>query len=216
MGEGEGWHEKPKAATSARPAKSGHAGRAPRWYLCCRTMADAAVTGDAKVESQHNKWRILEGMKSTAGVLAAIAGALTGLWTVYDKVKSEARQYTAASYETLAPQVNQMNEALRQLQQENQELRQALVTHSENPKPLANHRAPRPVASARPQAPGAPPPPAAQPAAGNTGNTAAQPAEQPDDTLGQIVGTVHQARQAVEAIRRVPDSFDKVLKEKGK
>src|SRR3954466_4401640 len=98
-------------------------------------MSDAAVTGNANVESREShRGRLLEGLKSTAGVLAAIAGALTGLWTVYDKVKSEARQYTAASYETLAPQVNQMNEALRQLQQENQELRQALVSHAENPK----------------------------------------------------------------------------------
>jgi hypothetical protein len=148
-------------------------------------------------------------MKTTAGVLAAVAGAVTGMWTVYDKVKTDARQYTAASYETLAPQVNQMNEALRKLQQENQELRKALVEHAERP------RAPRARVAAAGKTEAAPAT-ATAPAAGNAAPAEAKEQEQPDDALGRIVGTVNQTREAVEAVRKVPETFQKVLESRGK
>src|SRR6185369_12042043 len=115
---------------------------------------------------------------------------------------SDAKQYTAASYETLAPQVNQMNEALRQLQEENQQLKKALLVHAEQrPRPTRPRPATKPegAATAAPAAPGTTA--GATPAPGTTAPAEAQ--EQPDDTLGRIVGTVTQTREAVEAVRRV-------------
>src|SRR4051812_26448951 len=94
-------------------------------HLPARQMADAAVMGTPRSE------RFIERVKTVTGVLAGLAGAITGLWTVYDKVKTDARQYTAASYETLAPQVNQLTEALKSLEQQNRELHEALLTKSE-------------------------------------------------------------------------------------
>ncbi|HXU82023.1 MAG TPA: hypothetical protein VN914_11540, partial [Polyangia bacterium] len=99
----------------------------------------------------------MERLKTTAGVVAALAGAVTGMWTIYEKVKSDAKQYTAASYETLAPQVNQMNEALRQLQEENQQLKKALLVHAEQrPRPARPRPATKPEGgvTAAPAAPG--------------------------------------------------------------
>jgi len=155
--------------------------------------------------------RYMDRVRTVAGVLAAIAGAVTGLWTVYDKVRTDARQYTAASYETLAPQVNQMAEALKTLEQQNSELRQALVAHAERPRPITHKPAAKPAEAPTP--PGAPPAPGtAAPAAG----APAAPAEEPDDALGRLVGTVQQTRAAVEAVRKVPDTFQKVLDQKGK
>src|SRR5215471_2707520 len=75
-------------------------------------MADAGVLPASKTD------RLMERLRGYAGVIAAVAGAITGLWTIYEKVRTDARQYTAASYETLAPQLNQMTEALRQLEQD--------------------------------------------------------------------------------------------------
>lgn len=166
-------------------------------------MADAGVLPVSRGE------RALERMKTTAGVLAAVAGAVTGMWTVYDKVKTDARQYTAASYETLAPQVNQMNEALRKLEQENQELRKALVEHAERPRALRSK-----ATASKPEA--AAPATAAASAAGNAAPAEAQANEQPDDALGRIMGTVTQTREAVEAVRKVPETFQKVLESRGK
>src|SRR3954468_21960366 len=88
-------------------------------------MAEAGV-----IASPSRSSRALEKLRMTAGIVAAIAGAITGLWTIYEKVKSDARQYTADSYETLAPQLNQVTEALRQIQKENAQLRQALAVHA--------------------------------------------------------------------------------------
>jgi hypothetical protein len=169
-------------------------------------MADAGVLPASRTE------RTLERMKTTAGVLAAIAGAITGMWTIYDKVRTDARQYTAASYETLAPQVNQMNEALRKLQDDNQQLRQALVAHAERPRPVRTTKAT--AKAGEPAAPATPPAGGAAPAA--TGTQPAEAQEQPDDALGRIVGTVNQTREAVEAVRKVPETFQKVLESRGK
>jgi len=155
-------------------------------------------------------------MKTTAGVLAALAGAITGMWTVYEKVKSDARQYTAASYETLAPQLNQMNEALHKLEEENQQLKKALVvTRAEHPRPVSRTRAPAvakagepPVAAPAAPAPAGTPAAPAAPTAQNEENT--------DDAFGRILGTVNQTREAVKAVRKVPETFQKVLEDRAR
>jgi hypothetical protein len=106
-------------------------------------------------------------VKSGAAVLGAIAGAVTALYGVYEKVRSDAKQYTAASYNTLAPQMNQIGEALKQLQQENQQLREIVAAHQGTPR-----IAERPPAAAAPRRPARKPgavasaPTAGQPAAG--------------------------------------------------
>jgi hypothetical protein len=175
-------------------------------------MADAGVLPASRTE------RALERMKTTAGVVAALAGAITGMWTIYEKVRTDARQYTAASYETLAPQVNQMNEALRKLEEDNRQLKQALLaTHPERAHPARSTR----VAAARPAEPAAPAPPppgGAAPAAPGTVPAAppAAPQGQADDALGRVLGTVNQTREAVEAVRKVPETFQKVLESRGK
>lgn len=46
---------------------------------------------------------------------AAVAGSVTALWGVYDKVRTEARKGTAASYNTLAPELNRVSEVLKQV-----------------------------------------------------------------------------------------------------
>jgi hypothetical protein len=166
-------------------------------------MADAGVMPVSRAE------RTLDRLRTTAGVVAAIAGAITGMWTIYEKVKTDARQYTATSYETLAPQVNQLNEALRKLEQDNQELRKALLAHADRPR--ATTTRPR---AATPARPGEPAPPAS--ASTTAGAAPAATEEQPDDALGRIVGTVNQTRQAVEAVRKVPETFQKVLESRGK
>jgi hypothetical protein len=143
----------------------------------------------------------MERLRVAAGVIAAVAGAVTGLWTIYEKVRTDARQYTTTSYETLAPQVNQLAEALKTLEQQNQQLRQAMVSHAERPRAPAH----------RPAKPGEPATPAATP-----GAPAAAPAEEPDDALGRLMGTVQETRAAVDAVRKVPETFSKVLEQKGK
>jgi hypothetical protein len=158
-------------------------------------------------------------MKTTAGVVAALAGAITGMWTIYEKVKSDARQYTADSYETLAPQLNQMNDALHRLEEENQQLKKALVvTRGDHPRPATTR--PRPAAAT---AKAGEPPAAAPgaPAAPATPGTPAAPAtaqneENTDDAFGRILGTVNQTREAVRAVRKVPETFQKVLEDRGK
>jgi hypothetical protein len=170
-------------------------------------MADAGVLPASRAE------RAMERMKTTAGVLAAVAGAVTGMWTIYEKVKADSRQYTAASYETLAPQVNQLNEALRKLEEDNQQLKKALLaSHAEQRQ--RSGKSPR--VTARSEPPAAPPgtAPAPAPAAGTA--APATPEEKTDDALGRIVGTVNQTREAVDAVRKVPETFQKVLESKGK
>jgi hypothetical protein len=146
-------------------------------------MADAGVLGATRGE------RVLERVKFGAGVLAAVVGAVTGLFTVYEKVRSDARQYTATSYETLAPQVNQMTEALTQ--------------HAASPRTAAR-TAPARSASH----------PAAAAAPAQTASVQPAEEEKPDDRLGEIVGTIKRTRDAVDTLRKVPDTFDRVLQQK--
>jgi hypothetical protein len=153
-------------------------------------MADAGVMGGSRGE------RVLERMKTTAGVVAALAGAITGLWTVYEKVKTDARQYTTTSYETLAPQMNQMSEALKKLEQDNQELKQALA-----------HGRPRPHPTARPSEPAAPP----VPMPGVPATSAPAQGQEQQDPVGELIGRVNQTREAVNAISKVPETFKQVL-----
>src|SRR3954467_11828111 len=109
-------------------------------------MADAGVLPVSRTA------RTLERLKTTAGVVAAVAGAITGMWTIYEKVKSDARQYTAASYETLAPQLNQMNEALRELEANTRQIRRTLT-----PKATLPRKPAIPPTAAPPAAPATPP-----------------------------------------------------------
>ena len=185
-------------------------------------MADAGVLPVSRTA------RAAEKMKTTAGVVAALAGAITGMWTIYEKVKSDARQYTAASYETLAPQLNQMNEALQKLEEENQQLKKALVIanpeqaraargrvaaraaaqpHAAAKAPETSPSASAPAAPATPEAPAAPTVPAAPATA--EGETA-------EDPFAKILGTVNQTREAVKAVRKVPETFQKVLEDRDK
>ena len=103
----------------------------------------------------------IERVKSGAAILGAIAGAVTGLWGVYEKVRTEAKDLTAASYNTLAPQMNQIGEALKELQQENQHLREILAQQSGKPRIAAEP----PASPTRRVRPGAqrPVPPPSQP-----------------------------------------------------
>lgn len=170
----------------------------------------------------------MERMKTTAGVVAAVAGAVTGMWTIYEKVKTDARQYTAASYETLAPQLNQMNEALQRLEEENQQLKKALVIA--NPEQARAARSRVAARAAQPQAakkapeatsPATAPATAGAPAtpgtpAAPTAPTTAEAEETADDPFARILGTVSQTREAVKAVRKVPESFQKVLEDRGK
>jgi hypothetical protein len=161
---------------------------------------------DADVLPASRTGRLIERLRTSAAVIAAVAGAITGLWTIYEKVRADARQYTAASYDTLAPQVNQMAEAVRQLAEENLQMRQALAAHAENPRTISRERA-----AAAHNPPAKPTPPAGtEPAPGATAT--APPAQaDPADPLGKLIGTVNRTREAVDAVRKVPETFDKAF-----
>jgi hypothetical protein len=206
------------------------AARGPGTYLE-GAMADADIL---PVPTSSRFARLVERLRSSAGLIAAIAGAITGLWTIYEKVRSDARQYTAASYETLAPQINQMTEVLKQLEQENHEMRQALTAQAGNlrrERPAAakagSKTAQRPPVATAPAArpPGAPPAPAPAPGAAPAPEAPAPGAAAPgaapaptaqtepaaEDPLGQLIGTVNRTREAIGTLRRVPESFQQVL-----
>lgn len=172
-------------------------------------MAEAGVLPGSRSE------RVLGGLKTTAGIVAAVAGAVTGMWGIYEKVKSDARQYTTASYETLAPQLNQMTEALRKIEQENQQLKQALLARTRPTRPAkAGSSGARSTPAATPVGPAAPGTPAsAEPAAPTAGAT---PEEKEQGALDRILGTMHQTKEAVDAVRKVPESFKQVLEQKKK
>jgi hypothetical protein len=182
----------------------------------------------------------IERVKSGAAILGAVAGAITGLWGVYEKVRTEAKDLTAASYNTLAPQMNQIGEALKELQQENQHLREILAQQSGKPRiaaePPANPtrrpaRRPSAGAPAQPAAPTAsapaagappagtpaapppatPPPAAEQPAAPPA---AAQTPPAPQDPVTGLLNTVGRTREAIDGLRKVPETFENVLGKK--
>jgi hypothetical protein len=190
----------------------------------------------------------IERLKSGAAVLGAIAGAVTGLWGVYEKVSTEAKELTARSYNTLAPQMNQIGEALKQLQQENQHLREILAEQSGKPRiaaepPASSRRPPRrnvsagssstaPPGSAANQ-PAAAAPAGAAPPAGTPAGTPAAPATAPSgaepgappasaqappaapqDPVTGLLNTVGRTREAIDGLRKVPESFENVLGKK--
>ena len=162
---------------------------------------------------------IADRVKNGAAVLGAVAGTLTAVYGVYDKVRSEARAYTATSYNTLAPQINQMNEAVKQLQMENQQLRQIVAQAQGTPRlgekppaaPPATGRRPaaarrptvgaaagtqRPAGTATAGAPSTTATPATEPAAGAP---PASPPEQPtpgSPTAGAPPATTPSGQQA--------------------
>jgi hypothetical protein len=189
----------------------------------------------------------IERVKSGAAILAAVAGAITGLWGVYEKVRTEAKDLTAASYNTLAPQMNQIGEALRQLQQENQQLREIVAQQVGKPRiaaeppaaarrparrpasgagqasnagspvatPPANQPAAQAPASGAPAAPAtAPPaaPPPAEPPAAPPASAGAPP--EPQDPVTGLLNTVGRTREAIEGLRKVPETFENVLGKK--
>jgi hypothetical protein len=186
----------------------------------------------------------IERVKSGAAILGAIAGAVTGLWGVYEKVRTEAKDLTAASYNTLAPQMNQIGEALKELQQENQHLREILAQQSGKPRiaaeppavPAGGRRPARRPASgtaAQPAAPTASAPTAGTPPAGTPAAPAAPPAapptagEQPvaptagaqappaaQDPVTGLLNTVGRTREAIDGLRKVPETFENVLGKK--
>src|SRR4051794_23022295 len=169
-------------------------------------MADADVLPGAR-PATHTPF--LERLRSSAAVIAAVAGAITGLWTIYEKVRADARHYTAASYETLAPQINQMTEVLRQLEQDNHQMKQVLAARAGRAVPKERPARERPAAATPPASPAAP-----APAANATPPPAGAP--ESDDPLGKLLGTVNRTRDAVDAIRNVPDSFEKALQQRPK
>jgi hypothetical protein len=187
--------------------------------------------------------KLLDRVKGSAAVLGAITAALTGLWGVYEKVRAEARAHTASSYNTLAPQLNQVGEAVKQLQQENQQLRELVARYQGQPRIAAEppRRATtgrRPASAPRPAepAPGAPAQPAPAPAATPPAATpsaeappsgpppteptaAAKPGEpqaepKPDDPVGGLLQAVDRTRAAIESLRKVPEDFEKVAGDK--
>jgi hypothetical protein len=182
------------------------AGNGPAVTTSAPTTSRAAVTMDR--------------IKTGATVLGAIAGALTGLWGVYEKVRTEARHDTAASYNTLAPQVNQLGEALKQLQLENQQLRGIVADHQKTPrlaqvprraeKPAAPSSGSAPTAGPTAAAPPAAAPPAAAPAPG-AATPEIPPAPPTDDPVSGLMQTVGRTRAAIEDLRKVPDDFGRVL-----
>src|SRR4051794_11710001 len=124
-------------------------------------MADADVLPGARPATRTP---LMERLRSSAAVIAAVAGAVTGLWTIYEKVRADARHYTATSYETLAPQINQMTEVLRQLEQDNLQMKQVLAARAGRAVPRDRPATrERPAGTERPAAT-APPASGAQPA----------------------------------------------------
>jgi hypothetical protein len=155
----------------------------------------------------------MDRIKTGATVLGAIAGALTGLWGFYEKVRAEARHDTAASYNTLAPQVNQLGEALKQLQLENQQLRGIVAEHQNTPRLAQVPRRPEKPPASPGAAPAAPassataPPAATAPAAG----APEVPPAPGSDPVSGLLQTVGRTRAAIEDLRKVPDDFGRVL-----
>jgi hypothetical protein len=178
------------------------AGNGPNVTTSTPTASRAAVTMDR--------------IKTGATVLGAIAGALTGLWGVYEKVRAEARHDTAASYNTLAPQVNQLGDALKQLQLENQQLRTIVAEHQKTPR-LAQvpRRAEKPAVTSTPGPTAAAPatPAAAAPAVPGAPVAAPEVPTAPpsDDPVSGLLQTVGRTRAAIEDLRKVPDDFGRVL-----
>jgi len=140
------------------------------------------------------------------------------MWGIYEKVRKDAQAYTAASYDTLAPQMNQMSEALRQLQQDNQRLRE-LVASDAAPAGVVSAVVEPPARSGRrapdrrtPRTPAASPP-AVNPAV-HTPEPAGPQGSQGGHPMEKLRRSVEETRKTIEEIRRVPESFQNVLDRK--
>src|SRR5215213_2863468 len=92
--------------------------------------------------------------------LALVAAVITGGAALYG-VYRNAREATAASYETLAPEINELKQAVARLEEQNEELRRAQAARATTPvAPAAGPGIGR-AAPRRPRAAGtASPPPA--------------------------------------------------------
>lgn len=105
--------------------------------------------------------------------VALVAAVMTGggaLYGVYAKARHEARTDTAASYETLAPEVNELKRAIEQLQEE--QLRRAAERSRQG-----EVRAPSTQGRTPPRRARAPAPPQAPPAPASEQPSATPPAE---------------------------------------
>jgi hypothetical protein len=148
--------------------------------------------------------------------LALVAAVITGGAALYG-VYHNAREATAASYETLAPEINQLKQAVTRLQAENQELRQSLGSRQPGPAlaratsgsarsaPRRTRAEPAPRNAPAPATlpetpPGTPPPPATTPPA--TPPPATPPPAPPAEPQrpGGVEGEIQ---------RRVPIDFEK-------
>ncbi len=97
-------------------------------------------------------------MDTVRVVLAVMAAVLSGggaLYGVYVKARSESRIDTAASYETLAPEINELKRAVQALESQNQTLRDNDRVREER-EPEAPK--PRRTISGNPQVPPSAPP----------------------------------------------------------
>jgi hypothetical protein len=148
----------------------------------------------------------LDRARIAAALAAAVITGGAALYGVYQK----SREATAASYETLAPEVNELKANVEQLRQENQRLREALARGGTRVAPVepagsgptAGRAAPRRPRATTPAAPApagtadagavapANPPPAEEPPA---------PAEDPEDVIGDLKN-------------RVPIDFEKAIR----
>lgn len=120
----------------------------------------------------------LEKVRVWTAIGAAVVSGGAALYGVYSKARGEARQDTAATYETLAPAVNELRRQVADLQAENSELRARSGDRAQPPGGEARAPAPRPRRRPEPAAPPATtpapapapapaPPPAAEPAPAN-------------------------------------------------
>jgi hypothetical protein len=138
--------------------------------------------------------------------------------------------------------MNQIGEALKQLQQENQQLREIVAEAQNKPRlairpPAATTRRPAgkkpgatvgapaaaPPAAETPAAaapaPGTPPAASAPAPAAPAGEPPPAPAGQqasapPGDAVGGLLNTVGRTREAIESLRKVPETFENVLGKK--
>ncbi len=155
--------------------------------------------------------------------LALVAAVITGGAALYG-VYHNAREATAASYETLAPEINHLKQAVTRLQAENQDLRQAMGSRQPGPAVEratsgAARSAPRraraepaprnaPAPATLPETPpGTPPPPETPPPATPSPAPPAEP-QRPGGVEGEIQRRVpidfEKAREIWKQVRKLP------------